>query len=100
MTALVTLRNVTKSYVRGKQKVEVLHGVDLNIEAGEFLALMGPRVRARPHCSTWSRGSISPPAAKSRSLAIASINCLAATCRTGARVTLVSFSSSTTCYRC
>lgn len=42
MTALVTLRDVTKSYVRGKQKVEVLHGVDLAIEAGEFLALMGP----------------------------------------------------------
>jgi putative ABC transport system ATP-binding protein len=42
MTALVTLRNVTKSYVRGKQKVEVLHGVDLQIETGEFLALMGP----------------------------------------------------------
>jgi putative ABC transport system ATP-binding protein len=42
MTALVTLRNVTKSYVRGKQKVEVLHGVDLQIAAGEFLALMGP----------------------------------------------------------
>jgi len=42
MTALVTLRNVTKSYVRGKQKVEVLHGIDLTIETGEFLALMGP----------------------------------------------------------
>lgn len=42
MTALVTLRNVTKSYVRGKQPVEVLHGVDLSIETGEFLALMGP----------------------------------------------------------
>jgi putative ABC transport system ATP-binding protein len=42
MTPLVTLRNVTKSYVRGKQKVEVLHGVDLAIDAGEFLALMGP----------------------------------------------------------
>ncbi|MGH8176093.1 MAG: ABC transporter ATP-binding protein [Steroidobacter sp.] len=42
MTALVTLRNVTKSYVRGKQKVEVLHGVDLEIRSGEFLALMGP----------------------------------------------------------
>ncbi|HEY0684145.1 MAG TPA: ABC transporter ATP-binding protein [Steroidobacter sp.] len=42
MTALVTLRNVTKSYIRGKQKVEVLHGVDLSIERGEFLALMGP----------------------------------------------------------
>src|SRR4051812_45168261 len=42
MDALVSLRNVTKSYTRGKQKVEVLHGVDLNIAAGEFLALMGP----------------------------------------------------------
>jgi putative ABC transport system ATP-binding protein len=42
MTAIVTLRGVAKSYVRGKQKVEVLHGVDLDIEPGEFLALMGP----------------------------------------------------------
>jgi putative ABC transport system ATP-binding protein len=42
MTAVVSLRNVTKSYVRGKQKVEVLHGVDLEIAPGEFLALMGP----------------------------------------------------------
>ena len=42
MTALVSLRNVTKSYIRGKQKVEVLHGVDLEIRSGEFLALMGP----------------------------------------------------------
>jgi len=42
MTSLVTLRNVTKTYLRGKQKVEVLHGVDLEIAAGEFLALMGP----------------------------------------------------------
>ena len=42
MDALVSLRNVTKSYTRGKQKVEVLHGVDLNIARGEFLALMGP----------------------------------------------------------
>ena len=42
MTAVVSLRNVTKSYLRGKQKVEVLHGVDLDIAPGEFLALMGP----------------------------------------------------------
>jgi putative ABC transport system ATP-binding protein len=42
MSPIVSLRNVKKSYVRGKQKVEVLHGVDLDIEAGEFLALMGP----------------------------------------------------------
>jgi putative ABC transport system ATP-binding protein len=42
MTAIVTLRDVTKSYVRGKQKVEVLHGVNLDIQQGEFVALMGP----------------------------------------------------------
>ncbi len=42
MSALVELRNVTKTYLRGKQKVEVLHGIDLEIADGEFAALMGP----------------------------------------------------------
>jgi putative ABC transport system ATP-binding protein len=42
MSALITLTNVVKRYQRGKQVVEVLHGVDLSIEQGEFLALMGP----------------------------------------------------------
>src|ERR1700676_2258359 len=38
----VSLNNVVKRYQRGKQSVEVLHGVNLAIEQGEFLALMGP----------------------------------------------------------
>ncbi len=42
MTALVSIRNVVKGYVRGKQRVEVLHSLNLEVEAGEFLALMGP----------------------------------------------------------
>jgi putative ABC transport system ATP-binding protein len=42
MTSLVSVKHVVKRYTRGKQKVEVLHGLDLEIEAGEFLALMGP----------------------------------------------------------
>src|SRR5689334_13810545 len=42
MTALVSIKQVYKSYVRGKQRVEVLHGLDLDVEKGEFLALMGP----------------------------------------------------------
>jgi putative ABC transport system ATP-binding protein len=42
MTALVEIRNLSKTYVRGKQQVEVLHGVDLDIAGGDFLALMGP----------------------------------------------------------
>jgi putative ABC transport system ATP-binding protein len=42
MSGLVTLTNVVKRYQRGKQSVEVLHGVNLSIAPGEFLALMGP----------------------------------------------------------
>jgi putative ABC transport system ATP-binding protein len=42
MTAVVSLKNVVKRYTRGKQQVEVLHGLNLEVESGEFLALMGP----------------------------------------------------------
>jgi putative ABC transport system ATP-binding protein len=42
MTTLVSIKNVVKTYTRGKQKVEVLHRLNLDIQAGEFLALMGP----------------------------------------------------------
>jgi putative ABC transport system ATP-binding protein len=42
MSTLVSLKNVVKRYQRGKQSVEVLHGVNLSMEQGEFLALMGP----------------------------------------------------------
>ena len=42
MTPAVRLNRLTKTYTRGKQKVEVLHGVNLEIDAGEFVALMGP----------------------------------------------------------
>ena len=42
MSALVSIRNVVKGYVRGKQRVEVLHALNLDVDAGEFLALMGP----------------------------------------------------------
>jgi putative ABC transport system ATP-binding protein len=42
MTAVVSLKNVIKRYTRGKQQVEVLHGLNLEVQGGEFLALMGP----------------------------------------------------------
>jgi putative ABC transport system ATP-binding protein len=41
-TTLVEIRGLTKAYVRGKQVVEVLHGIDLDIPEGDFVALMGP----------------------------------------------------------
>jgi putative ABC transport system ATP-binding protein len=42
MTSAVTLTNVSKRYLRGKENIEVLHGLNLAVESGEFLALMGP----------------------------------------------------------
>ena len=42
MTSIVSMTSVVKAYVRGKQRVEVLRGIDLEAEQGEFLALMGP----------------------------------------------------------
>ncbi len=39
---LVEIRDLTKAYVRGKQRVEVLHGINLDIPSGDFVALMGP----------------------------------------------------------
>ena len=40
--SLIQIENIFKSYRRGDQLVQVLQGVSLNIEEGEFLALMGP----------------------------------------------------------
>ena len=38
----IRLRNVTKTYWRGNQPVDVLHDIMLDVAAGKFLALMGP----------------------------------------------------------
>jgi putative ABC transport system ATP-binding protein len=40
--AIVSLRNIDKRYVRGKQSIDVLQGLSLDIPKGEFVALMGP----------------------------------------------------------
>jgi putative ABC transport system ATP-binding protein len=40
--ALVSIRNLHKTYQRGPEKVDVLHGLDLDIAKGDFAALMGP----------------------------------------------------------
>jgi putative ABC transport system ATP-binding protein len=39
---LVTVRDLHKSYTKGRERVEVLHGLDLDVAQGDFVALMGP----------------------------------------------------------
>jgi putative ABC transport system ATP-binding protein len=42
MAPVVSLRGVSRRYVRGTQRVEALRDVDLEIEGGTFVALLGP----------------------------------------------------------
>jgi putative ABC transport system ATP-binding protein len=42
MAAIISIRNLRKTYVRGKQKIDVLRALDLEVDESEFLALMGP----------------------------------------------------------
>ncbi|UHQ20234.1 ABC transporter ATP-binding protein [Lysobacter sp. KIS68-7] len=42
MSTLVSIRNLHKTYRRGPETVDVLHGIDLDIDKGDFVALMGP----------------------------------------------------------
>jgi len=42
MMKMIDMENITKSYKMGTQVVHALRGVDLEIEEGEFVAIMGP----------------------------------------------------------
>ena len=40
--ALIRIQNLDKKYHRGSETIDVLNGLDLDIESGEFIAFMGP----------------------------------------------------------
>lgn len=40
--AMVELRDIEKSYKKGREAVDVLQGINLDIDGGDYLALMGP----------------------------------------------------------
>jgi putative ABC transport system ATP-binding protein len=42
MNPLVQVRDVHKHFTRGSERIDVLAGINLDVAAGEFLALMGP----------------------------------------------------------
>ena len=57
----VSLRGVHRSYGRGTAAVRALDGVDLDLAAGTFTAVMGRPAPARARCCTAPPGSTGPP---------------------------------------
>jgi len=62
--ALSACRDVSVRYGSGESEVTALDHVNVEIEAGETLALRVPPARARRRCSTCSAASWSRPPAR------------------------------------
>jgi putative ABC transport system ATP-binding protein len=41
-SSLIQVRDLDKTYRRGEEDIEVLHGLNLDVDRGEFVAFMGP----------------------------------------------------------
>ena len=60
MEPLVTAKGVSKIYESGKVKVEALRGVDLEVEAGDFIAIVGPSGSGKTTLLRTIAGQIKP----------------------------------------
>ena len=86
--------------MRGKQRVEVLHGIDLEVAPGEFLALMGPSGSGKTTLLNLI-GGLDRPDRGEVTVAGERLDKLSpGGSRNGARGTSASSSSSTICCQC
>ena len=52
--ASIELHNIIKRYGSGKTANQVIHGVNAQIQDGEFIVIVGPAAAANPrYCAWW-----------------------------------------------
>ena len=47
---VLQISNLDKTYMLGKREVPALKNLNLTVNAGEFVAIMGHQARAKPLC--------------------------------------------------
>ncbi len=73
--ALIEIQNLTKHYISGDETVEALRGVDISIEKGEFITIMGQSGSGKSTLLSVLGGMNHPTAVKSRWPGSNSISC-------------------------
>ena len=63
-TNIITATKLKRTFTEAGHALEVLRGVDLNVQRGEWLSILGRSARAKAHCSTSSADSTDPTAGK------------------------------------
>ena len=91
--ALIEMTNLTKCYVSGEETVEALRGIDLSIEAGEFVTIMGQSGSGKSTLLSVLGGMNHPTAGRWRWRTYHSITCRGKNWPISGRKTSVLFSS-------
>ena len=47
---MIELRHISRYFHMGDQEVRALDGINIRIDAGEYVSIMGPRARASRRC--------------------------------------------------
>ncbi len=98
--ALVTIRSLTKHYVRGDQVIPVLVDIDLDVAVADFVALMGPSGSGKTTLLNLIAGIDQPIRGKIIVAGVDIAQLSEGDLAGGAPRTSASSSSSTTCCRC
>ncbi len=100
MKPMVCCRGLTRHYRRGGQTVAALDGIDLEVDDGEFVALMGPSGSGKSTLLNLIGGLDRPTAGEIEVAGLRLTRSAAGRSPPGEPQASASCSSSTTCCRC